>query len=63
MVEVFIEDFPYKPVIPKSDGDWSTWSFSDFITPGGKTLIVARATDNTGNMQWFPINVTATLDN
>lgn len=63
MVEVFIEDFPYKPVNPKSESNWSTWSFSDSITSGGKKLIVARATDNTGNMQWFPINVTATFDN
>lgn len=62
MVEVFIEDFPYKPVNPKSENDWSTWSFSDFVTSEGEKLIVARATDNAGNMQWFPINVTAIFD-
>lgn len=62
MVEVFIEDFPYKPVNPTSEGDWSTWSFSDLVTSGGEKLIVARATDNAGNMQWFPINVTAIFD-
>jgi hypothetical protein len=62
MVEVFIEDFPYQPVNPTYEGDWSTWSFSDFVTSGGEKLIVARATDNAGNMQWFPINVTAIFD-
>jgi hypothetical protein len=61
MIEVFIEDFPYKPVSPKSENDWSTWSFSDFVTSEGKKLIVARATDNAGNMQWFPINITASF--
>ncbi|HZB80178.1 MAG TPA: hypothetical protein VE264_02760 [Nitrososphaera sp.] len=62
MVEVFMEDFPYKPANPKSENDWSIWSFSDFVTSEGEKLIVARATDNAGNMQWFPINVTATFD-
>jgi hypothetical protein len=61
-VEVFMEDFPYKLANPKSEGDWSTWSFSDFVTSAGEKLIVARATDNAGNMQWFPINVTAIFD-
>jgi hypothetical protein len=61
MVEVFVEDFPYKPVNPKSEGDWSIWSFSDFVTSGGEKLIVARATDNAGNMQWFPINATVSF--
>jgi hypothetical protein len=62
MVEVLVEDFPYKLADPKSENDWSTWSFSDFVTSGGKKLIVARATDNAGNMQWFRINVTASFD-
>jgi hypothetical protein len=62
MVEVFMEDFPYKLANPQSQGDWSTWSFSDFVTSGGEKLIVARATDNAGNMQWFPVNVTAIFD-
>jgi hypothetical protein len=62
MVEVFIEDFPYKPVNSTSEGNWSSWSFSDFVTSGGEKMIVARATDNAGNMQWFPINVTANFD-
>jgi hypothetical protein len=62
MVEVLVEDFPYKRANPQSESDWSTWSFSDFVTSGGKKLIVARATDNAGNMQWFRINVTASFD-
>ncbi len=62
MVEVLVEDFPYKRASPQSGSDWSTWSFSDFVTSGGEKLIVARATDNAGNTQWFRINVTATFD-
>jgi hypothetical protein len=62
MVEVFIEEFPYKLANPKSEGDWSTWSFSDFVTPEGEKLIVARTTDNADNMQWFPINVTISFE-
>jgi hypothetical protein len=62
MVEVFVEEFPYKPVNSTSEGGWSTWSFSDFVTSGGEKMIVARATDNAGNMQWFPINVTTIFE-
>jgi hypothetical protein len=62
MVEVLVEDFPYKPANPQSESDWSTWSFSDFVTSGGKKLIVSKATDNAGNTQWFPINVTVSFD-
>lgn len=62
MVEVFMEDFPYKPANPKLESDWSTWSFSDFVTSEGEKLIVARTTDNAGNMQWFPINVTISFE-
>jgi hypothetical protein len=62
MVEVLVEDFPYKRANPQSGSDWSTWSFSDFVTSGGEKLIVARATDNAGNMKWFRINVTAIFD-
>ena len=61
MVEVFVGDFPYKPAKPKAHNDWSKWSYSDFVTSEGKKLIVARVTDNAGQMEWYPINVTVSF--
>jgi hypothetical protein len=57
-VEVFVEDFPYKPAKPRAPDDWSEWSYSDVVTSEGDKLIVARATDSAGNMQWYDVVVT-----
>jgi len=58
-VEVrILNETSYKLATPSAPGNWSTWSFSDFIDSEGTKRIVARATDNAGYKNWIDINVT-----
>jgi hypothetical protein len=42
----------YLIATPTSPGNWSSWSRSYNITTAGTHNIIARATDNAGNIQW-----------
>jgi hypothetical protein len=60
-VEVKVGSNPFKlatPTGPGGSGDWSTWSASDVVTTAGSTTILARATDNAGNIKDATITVT-----
>ena len=51
----------YVIATPQAPGNWSTWSRSYNITTTGNHTIIARATDNAGNVQWtatIPFTVT-----
>jgi hypothetical protein len=51
----------YTIATPQAPGNWSTWSKSYNITTTGSHTILARATDNAGNVQWtasIPFTVT-----
>ena len=51
----------YVIATPQAPGNWSTWSRSYNITTTGNHTILARATDNAGNVQWtatIPFTVT-----
>jgi fibronectin type 3 domain-containing protein len=53
----------YVIATPQAPGNWSTWSRSYNITTTGNHTILARATDNAGNVQWtasIPFTVTGT---
>lgn len=56
-VEVSIESLPFELANPRAPDDWSTWSFSDIVAEGTKTIVV-RATDNAGNSVWAPVYIT-----
>ncbi|HEX6282395.1 MAG TPA: Ig-like domain-containing protein [Nitrososphaera sp.] len=56
-VEISIDGSPYQLTTPRAPGDWSTWSFSDFVTEGTKRIMV-RATDNADKRVWVPIFIT-----
>lgn len=51
----------YEQAIQTSDG-WSTWSYDVTFTTSGPRQIVARVTDNVGNMQWHIRNVIVNLE-
>jgi hypothetical protein len=55
-VEISINDSPFELANPRAPHDWSTWSFSDIVTKGTKTIVV-RATDNADIKAWMPINI------
>jgi Domain of unknown function (DUF1929)/Bacterial Ig domain len=60
-VEVKVGSNPFKLATatgPGGSGDWSTWSASDVVTSSGNTTILARATDNAGNIKDSTITVT-----
>ena len=60
-VEVKVGSNPLKAATatgPGGSGDWSTWSASDVVTTQGSTTILARATDNAGNIKEATITVT-----
>ena len=51
----------YLIATPTSPGNWSSWSRNYNITATGSHTIIARATDNAGNIQWtavIPFTVT-----
>lgn len=52
---------PYAIVAPASPGNWATWSKSLTFSQGGSYSVVARATDNAGNIQWYVISIQVTL--
>lgn len=52
---------PYSLVIPASPGNWATWSKSLTFSEDGTYSVVARATDNAGNLQWHVISIQITL--
>jgi fibronectin type 3 domain-containing protein len=51
---------PYATATPSAPGNWSTWSITLNITTAGSHTILARATDNSGNQQWYEITITTT---
>jgi hypothetical protein len=57
-VEVRIDKKSYLPAIPKSSGDWSTWSITLTSTSFGSHIISARTFDNAGNGAWTDISIT-----
>ena len=56
-VDISINNSPFELANPRTPHDWSTWSFSDIVTQGTKTIVV-RATDGAGIKQWVHINIT-----
>jgi hypothetical protein len=56
-VDISINNSPFELANPRTPHDWSTWSFSDIVTQGTKTIVV-RATDGAGIKQWMHINIT-----
>ena len=56
-VEISIGGLPFELANPRAPNDWSTWSFSDFVPAGTKTIVVS-ATDNADNRAWVSIHVT-----
>jgi hypothetical protein len=56
-VEVSIGGLPYQLANPRAPGDWSTWSFSDYVTHEGTKEIMVRATDNADNRAWVPVHI------
>jgi hypothetical protein len=57
-VEVRIDKKSYLTAIPKSAGDWSSWSISLTSSSYGAHIISARAFDKEGNGAWTNISVT-----
>jgi hypothetical protein len=57
-VEVSIDGLPYQLANPRAPGDWSTWSFSDYVIKAGTKEIMVRATDNADNRVWVPVHIT-----
>ena len=49
---------PYATATPSAPRNWSTWSITLSITTAGSHTILARATDNSGNQQWYDITIT-----
>ena len=45
----------YLIATPTSPGNWSSWSRGYNITATGSHTIIARATDNAGNIQWTAV--------
>lgn len=62
LVEVKVGSGYYAMATPKAAGDWSTWSTSISIPSPGSYTLTAKATDKTGNMQWYnlPLTVSTT---
>jgi hypothetical protein len=58
IVEVKIDGGTYVKAVPKTLGDWSTWSISSIISSPGSHRILSRATDNAGNQAWNSITIT-----
>jgi Bacterial Ig domain len=56
-VEISIDGSPFQLANPRALGDWSTWSFSEFVTEGTKRIMV-RATDNAYNQVRVPVYTT-----
>jgi hypothetical protein len=56
-VEVSVEGLVFQLAKPKNEGDWSRWSFSYIVTPGGTKEILVRATDNAYNEALAPIYI------
>jgi hypothetical protein len=51
-VVVLLDNGTYHNAIPYKSNDWSKWSFSFNFTSLGSHKIIARVTDNAGNMNW-----------
>ncbi|HXG06958.1 MAG TPA: hypothetical protein VNI77_06505 [Nitrososphaera sp.] len=62
IVEVRTDSTGYQQATPTSPGDWSSWSCGITFTAPGPHQIVARVTDNVGNMQWHILNVIVELE-
>jgi hypothetical protein len=63
-VQIKVGSNPFKLATatgPGGSGDWSTWSASDVVTSQGSTTILARATDNAGNVKDSTITVTVSF--
>lgn len=56
-VEISIGGSPFQLATPRAPDDWSTWSFSHFVTEGTKRITV-RATDNADNKVQMPVFIT-----
>jgi hypothetical protein len=48
---------PYATATPSAPGNWSKWSITFSITTAGSHIIIARATDKSGNQQWYEITI------
>lgn len=57
-VQVHVKYGPYENAIPKSSGDWSSWTASINIFLVGLQKIEARATDNSGNTKLHYVTIT-----
>lgn len=61
-VEVRTDMTGYEQAIQTSADGWSSWSYDVTFTTSGPHQIVARVTDNAGNMQWHIANVIVNLE-
>ncbi|MEO9362742.1 MAG: hypothetical protein ABI348_02465 [Nitrososphaera sp.] len=59
LVEVRTENTAYEPAKPVSPGNWSSWTYYYYyrMLQPGIHEIVARATDDAGNRQWYVMPV------
>jgi hypothetical protein len=57
-VEVLVDNSKYYKARPQLPHDWSNWSKSFNFPRLGSHTIIARATDNAGNMNWSSVKVT-----
>ena len=58
LVQIRIDNGAFSNAIPKSSGDWSSWSLLQSITTAGSHKIEARATDFAGNQKSNSITIT-----
>ena len=61
-VEVRTDVTGYEQAIPTLADDWSSWSYEVTFLTSGPHQIIARVTDNVGNMQWHITNVIVNLE-
>lgn len=57
LVEVRTQKIGYQAATPVAPGDWAAWSYS-LKLPIGTHDITARATDKSGNSNWYTMSVT-----
>jgi len=58
LVQIRIDNAAFSNSIPKSSGDWSSWSSVQSITTVGSHKIEARATDFAGNTKSTSVTIT-----
>ena len=57
-VEVSYDGLVFQLANPKLPDDWSSWSYSTFVTSEGTKKIIVKATDRAENKILYPIYIT-----